>query len=70
MTFFLPIEIKEDGTLTTFLRNPERNVGRFMDLQHIELLEGKVKLLGMDNATVAELNPFTQMLGPERPRVS
>ena len=26
--------------------------------------------LGMDNATVAELNPFTQMLGPERPRVS
>jgi len=45
MTFYLPIKVNDDGTLGVFLRNPQRNVGRFLDVEHIAIEDGKVKLL-------------------------
>jgi CubicO group peptidase (beta-lactamase class C family) len=46
MTFYLPIKLNEDGTLTAFLRNPERNAGRFMNIERVTVNGSKVKLLG------------------------
>jgi CubicO group peptidase (beta-lactamase class C family) len=46
MTFYLPILANSDGTLSAFLRNPERNAGRFLAVEHL-LFDGRsVKLLG------------------------
>jgi CubicO group peptidase (beta-lactamase class C family) len=46
MTFYLPIVANADGTLSAFLRNPERNAGRFLSVEHV-LFDGRsVKLLG------------------------
>lgn len=39
-TLFLKLQEREDGTVGAFLRNPERNIGVFLDLDHIER-EGK-----------------------------
>ncbi len=35
-TLFLKLQEGEDGTVGAFLRNPERNIGVFIDLDHIE----------------------------------
>lgn len=35
-TFFLPIKKGDDGELTTFLRNPDRNLGIFTNIQRVE----------------------------------
>jgi CubicO group peptidase (beta-lactamase class C family) len=35
-TLFLKLQEREDGTVGAFLRNPERNIGVFLDLDHIE----------------------------------
>ncbi len=45
-TFYLPIKLNEDGTLGAFLRNPERNVGRFTNVEHVAFDGRVVKLLG------------------------
>jgi CubicO group peptidase (beta-lactamase class C family) len=45
-TFYLPIKLNEDGTLGAFLRNPERNVGRFTNVEHVAFDGRAVKLLG------------------------
>lgn len=34
-TFYLPVTEADDGTLKTFLRNPDRNLGVFVDIQKI-----------------------------------
>ena len=49
MTLFLPIS----GN-TAYLRNPERNIGRFIAVQHIAVDGSHVKLLGKDDAVIAE----------------
>ena len=46
MTFYLPIRLGDDGRLETFLRNPERNAGRFLPVEHVSLEGRNVKLLG------------------------
>ena len=46
MTFYLPIRLADDGRLETFLRNPERNAGRFLPVEHVSLEGRNVKLLG------------------------
>jgi len=53
-TLFMPVTANADGSFATFLRNPERNFGRFMDVQHLTLDGTHVKLLGKNNAVVAE----------------
>ena len=45
-TLFLPVTRKEDGTLATFFRNPERNFGRFQRVETIAVDGTKVKLTG------------------------
>lgn len=46
MTFYLPVKRNEDGSFATFLRNPERNSGRFMRVDRISLDTNKVSLFG------------------------
>ena len=45
-TFYMPITKKADGTYATYLRNPERNQGRFIRAQRIEFNGEDVKLVG------------------------
>jgi CubicO group peptidase (beta-lactamase class C family) len=46
LTLFLPVTRKEDGTLATFFRNPERNFGRFQRVDAITVDGPEVKLTG------------------------
>jgi CubicO group peptidase (beta-lactamase class C family) len=46
LTFYLLIKLNDDGTLGAFLRNPERNVGHFMNVEHVAFDGRAVKLLG------------------------
>ena len=46
LTFYLPITRQPDGTLRTFLRNPERNLGRFIRVSRIEMNGPNVRLVG------------------------
>ena len=45
-TYFLPVTRAADGTLKTYLRNPERNDGVFTQVESIALDGDKVTLLG------------------------
>ncbi|HET8633139.1 MAG TPA: serine hydrolase domain-containing protein [Gemmatimonadales bacterium] len=45
-TFYLPVSAQADGTLRTYLRNPERNQGRFMRVSRIALNGADVLLTG------------------------
>jgi CubicO group peptidase (beta-lactamase class C family) len=45
-TFFLPITRRADGTHATYLRNPERNQGRFIPVSQVELKGNVVTLVG------------------------
>lgn len=46
-TFYMPITRAPDGTYRTYLRNPERNQGRFIRAQRIEINGSVVRLLGI-----------------------
>lgn len=46
LTFYLPITRQSDGTLRTYLRNPERNLGRFIRVSRIETNGADVRLIG------------------------
>ena len=54
LTVFLPVTKKEDGTLATFVRNPERNFGVFTAVERIVLEGSRVKLLGKNGDVRAE----------------
>ncbi|HEX6158790.1 MAG TPA: serine hydrolase, partial [Thermoanaerobaculia bacterium] len=51
MTFFLPVTREADGTLRTFLRNPERNVGIFIGPAKVEVEASAVQLAGRRNVS-------------------
>ncbi len=46
VTLYLPVAPGANGVWNTFLRNPERNVGRYVDIDHLKLDGGTVTLLG------------------------
>lgn len=46
VTLYLPVAAGANGLFNTFLRNPERNVGRFVDVDHLKLDGDTVGLLG------------------------
>src|SRR6266566_2346818 len=46
LTFYLPITRQADGTLRTYLRNPERNAGWFTRVKRIEVNGADVRLIG------------------------
>jgi CubicO group peptidase (beta-lactamase class C family) len=45
-TFFLPVTRRGDGTYSAFLRNPERNLGRFIPVSRMEVRDDVVTLVG------------------------
>ena len=54
MTMYLLIKKRPDGTLGTFLRNPERNLGRQLRADRIEVVGSQVRLMGKWNGNGAE----------------
>ncbi|HEU4885424.1 MAG TPA: serine hydrolase [Longimicrobium sp.] len=51
-TFFLDIERRADGTLGVLLRNPERNLARFIRVNHVERDGSTVRLLDARDTVV------------------
>jgi CubicO group peptidase (beta-lactamase class C family) len=45
-TYYLPVTRRADGTYTAYLRNPERNQGRFIPVSRVELKGDVVRLIG------------------------
>ena len=48
LTFYLMIKTRPDGSIGVFLRNPERNLGRFVRVDHVEREDETVKLFAAD----------------------
>ena len=46
LTFYLPVTRRADGTYATFLRNPERNLGRFIPVSRTAVRDDVVTLVG------------------------
>ena len=46
MTYFLPVTGGTDGRFLTYLRNPERNLGRFIPVSRLEIEGETVRLVG------------------------
>jgi CubicO group peptidase (beta-lactamase class C family) len=53
LTFYLRVQRRADGTLGAFLRNPERNLGRFIRVARIEGDSAGVRLLDATGAVLA-----------------
>lgn len=51
LTFYLPTVRQPDGTLRTYLRNPERNLGRFIRVSQVEMSGTDVRLIGRRGQT-------------------
>ncbi|MDQ3750936.1 MAG: beta-lactamase family protein [Acidobacteriota bacterium] len=49
LTFYLVIKARNDGSVGAFLKNPERNVGRFIRVDHIEREGETVKLFAANS---------------------
>jgi CubicO group peptidase (beta-lactamase class C family) len=45
-TFYLPVRRRSDGTLQTYLRNPERNLGWFVRVSRLDVAGSDVRLIG------------------------
>ncbi|MEA2165950.1 MAG: hypothetical protein QOK37_4077 [Thermoanaerobaculia bacterium] len=54
MTFYLRMDVHPDGSLGAFFRNPERNAGRFMDVQRVVVDGAHVKFLRKNDRAVAD----------------
>jgi CubicO group peptidase (beta-lactamase class C family) len=46
LTLYLMVETRADGTLGAFLRSPERNIGVFLNVDHIERDGDALKVMG------------------------
>jgi CubicO group peptidase (beta-lactamase class C family) len=53
-TWYLPVTPNPDGTMAAYLRNPERNQGRFLPVSRIELQEQTIRLIGRRNKEAPE----------------
>ena len=49
-TFYLMVKVRDDGTVSAFLKNPERNLGRFIRIDQIKREGETVKLFSADSA--------------------
>jgi CubicO group peptidase (beta-lactamase class C family) len=54
MTMYLLVRKRPDGTLGAFLRNPERNLGRQLRADRIEVAGSQVRMIGKWNGNGAE----------------
>jgi CubicO group peptidase (beta-lactamase class C family) len=50
LTFYLMVKPRDDGSMGAFLRNPERNLGRFIRVDRLERDGESVKLFAADSA--------------------
>jgi CubicO group peptidase (beta-lactamase class C family) len=50
-TFYMKVFPRADGSVGAFLRNPERNLGRFLRVDHLESDGSTVKLVGKNGVT-------------------
>ena len=65
-TLYLFISRKPDGTLTAWLRNPDRNLGlQWADLERVEVAGASVRLLGKGGRAIAE-----GTFHPDEPRLT
>lgn len=46
MTLYMPVTLGSDGSATAFVRNPERNAGRFLRIDSVRVEGGDVLLMG------------------------
>ena len=53
-TWYLPVTPNPDSTMAAYLRNPERNQGRFLPVSRIELEEETIRLIGRRNKEAPE----------------
>ena len=51
-TFYLKVTRRADGSLGAFLRNPERNLGRFFPIDHIVADSGRLRFVDKKGALV------------------
>ena len=49
ITFYLSVKPRDDGSVGAFLKNPERNLGRFIRVDHIEREGNAVKLFAANS---------------------
>ncbi|HEV3470739.1 MAG TPA: serine hydrolase [Pyrinomonadaceae bacterium] len=50
LTFYLMVKPRDDGSVGAFLKNPERNIGRFIRVDRVEREGDSVKLFAADSA--------------------
>ncbi len=65
MSFYLPVTRSADGKLMTYLRNPERNNGRFFPVSRIEMEGNSVRLLGTRRGAKEESVLLSGQYDPE-----
>ena len=58
-TLYLMVQKRADGTLGAYLRNPERNIGVFNNIDRLERLGDTVRLIGRAMGAKAESALFT-----------
>lgn len=58
-TLYLMVDKRADGALGAYLRNPERNIGVFNNIDRLERSGNKVRLIGRAMGTEAESALFT-----------
>lgn len=69
-TIYMPIRRNEDGTMGTFLRNPERNLGRFLGVERIVIDGRAVKLMGRRSDQAPRTTVAEGTFDPEAERIS
>jgi len=65
-TLFLMLQKRPDGTVGAFLRNPERNIGIFYDVDRLVLDGRKVDLIGKRRGAKEESAFLSGVYDPER----
>lgn len=53
-TFYMKVTKRADGSLAAFLRNPERNLGKFFPIDHIVADSGRLRFLDKKGALVLD----------------
>lgn len=65
VTYFLPVTRSEDGRYATYLRNPERNFGRFFPVSRLVVEGETVRLMGTQRGGKRETLLATGRLDPQ-----
>jgi CubicO group peptidase (beta-lactamase class C family) len=69
-TLYLAITRRSDGSLGAFIRNPDRNIGRFWDIDHVERDGNRIKLMGKFRGRGDEVVLGEGVLYPADQRIS